>query len=204
MLALQLLLLSERLIERAARGARLYEGLVISGVEFETAMLQMQDELRHVVEQIAVVGDDDHRAAIALQIVFKPQYAFKIEIVRRLVEQQQIRRGEKHRRQRHAHAPSAGIFRTWTKLVFVAETEARENPRRARRRRIRINGFKAVMDVAQLVRIVLCFTLRQKCDALLVRRQHGIEQRHRARWHFLRHLPNAPSRGHAHLAVVGM
>jgi hypothetical protein len=76
---------------RAAHGAGLHEGLVIAGIEFELAVLQMQDELRHAVEQVTIMADDDDGAAIAFQIILKPQHTFEIEIVRRLVEQQQVR-----------------------------------------------------------------------------------------------------------------
>jgi hypothetical protein len=60
------------------------------------------------------------------------------------------------------------------------------------------------MNVAQLVRIVLDLRLRQKRDAFLVRCQYGVEQRYIAGRNFLRHLTNAPARGQADFAEVGV
>jgi hypothetical protein len=54
------------------------------------------------------MADDDDRVRIALHIVDKPQNAFKIEIVGRFVQEQQVWRCKEDRSQRDAHAPAAG------------------------------------------------------------------------------------------------
>ena len=57
----------------------------------------------HVVEQVALVADHDHRRRIGLEEVLQPQRRFEIEMVRGLVEQQQVGRGEEQgRRARRA------------------------------------------------------------------------------------------------------
>ena len=132
-----------------ARGARLDEGVVVAGIERELAVFEMQDEFGGRVQQVAVMADDQNRAAIALEIILQPQHAFEIEIVGRLVEQQQIGRGEQDRGQRHAHAPAAGEFRAGAKLVLGRKAETRQDGRRARRRRIGVDRFQPGMDVAQ-------------------------------------------------------
>ncbi|MND44711.1 hypothetical protein D3C80_355560 [compost metagenome] len=51
------------------------------------------------------MADDDDCVRITLHIIDKPQHAFEIEIVGRLIEQQQIRFRKQHGSQSHAHTP---------------------------------------------------------------------------------------------------
>ena len=97
-------------VEHFARGALLFERGVGSLVERQLAAIEVQDLVDRGVEQVAVMADDDHGARIVRQMVFEPQRALEIEIVGRLVQQQQIGRGEQRRGERHAHAPAAGKF----------------------------------------------------------------------------------------------
>ncbi len=115
----------------------------------------MQDELADAVEQIAVMADDQHGAAIALQIILQPQHAFEVEIVGRLVQQEKIGRREQDRRQRHAHAPAAGEFGAGPQLVLGRKAEPGQDRRRARRCGIGVDGFEPGMDVAEPVGIGL-------------------------------------------------
>ena len=88
-------------------GPGLFEAIVAAGVERQLLLVEMYDLIHHLVQQIAVVGDKQQRTRVADQEVLEPEGGLEIEVVGRLVEQQQIRRGEKHRRKRHAHAPAA-------------------------------------------------------------------------------------------------
>ena len=54
------------------------------------ATVQFQNPTRHVVEEIAVVGDGDHRSLVLLQVLFEPVDAFGVEVVGRFVEQQHV------------------------------------------------------------------------------------------------------------------
>jgi hypothetical protein len=67
----------------------------------------MQDRAHRAVQKPAVVADDQHGVRVAREVAFQPQRAFEVEIVRRLVEQQQVGLREQHARQRHAHPPAA-------------------------------------------------------------------------------------------------
>ena len=110
-LALRLLLLGELEVERLALAALALERRVAAAVERQLAAVEVQDPIDRIVEQVAVVADDDHGARIARQMVLEPQRAFEVEIVGGLVEQQEIGLGEQHGGERHAHAPAAGEFR---------------------------------------------------------------------------------------------
>src|SRR6478735_9331662 len=61
----------------------------------------MQDVLGNTVQQIALVAHYDETCPIGLEEGFEPQRRLEIEMVGRLVEQQQVRLGEQQRRKRH-------------------------------------------------------------------------------------------------------
>ena len=54
------------------------------------AAVQLEDPLRHVVEEVAVVRDRHDRARVLLEELLEPVDALGVEVVRRLVEQQQV------------------------------------------------------------------------------------------------------------------
>ena len=83
------------------------EPVVVAGIKGQLAVFQMQNFPGHPVQQVAVVADQQHRARIISQIGFQPKGRLEIEMVGRLVQQQQVGFGEQQRRQRHAHAPAA-------------------------------------------------------------------------------------------------
>ena len=55
------------------------------------AALELEDPLRHVVEEVPVVGDRHDGAGVVLQEPLQPVDALRVEMVRRLVEQQEVR-----------------------------------------------------------------------------------------------------------------
>ena len=56
--------------------------------------VELEDPAGHVVEEVAVVGDGDDRAGVLLQRPLQPGHRLGVEVVRRLVEQQQVGLGE--------------------------------------------------------------------------------------------------------------
>ena len=75
---------------------------------------------------------------IVAQIALEPQRAFEIEVVGRLVEQQQLGLEEQHGRERDAHAPAARQRAAGALLRRLVEAEAGQDAaRRARARRAR-------------------------------------------------------------------
>src|SRR3546814_12594167 len=61
-----------------------------------------------LVQKIAVVADDQDRFRIGLEEAFEPERRLEVQVVRRLVQQQQFRACEQRRREGHAHAHAAG------------------------------------------------------------------------------------------------
>ena len=71
-------------------------------------MVQFQDPLRDVVEEVPVVGDRDDRARVLLQEPLQPVDGLGIEMVRGLVEQQQVRVLQEQPGERHATLLATG------------------------------------------------------------------------------------------------
>ena len=122
---------------RRALGALPLEGVVAARIERQLAALEVEDGVDDIVEQVALVADDDQRAGIGLEEVLEPQRRFEVEVVRRLVEQQHVGRGEQQRGERDAHLPAAREAVERLRLHRLVEAEADEDPRGARRRRCR-------------------------------------------------------------------
>ena len=54
------------------------------------AAIEFENPAGDVVEEVAVVGDDEDGARIIAQMAFEPGHQFGVEVVGRLVEQQQL------------------------------------------------------------------------------------------------------------------
>ena len=152
----------------------------------------MQDVIDGVVQQFAVVADDDGGVRVLPQPRFQPQRALQVEVVGRLVEQQQVGRGEQRGGQRHPHPPAAGKLGHRAAEVGVGEPQAGQDFGRAARRPVGVDLDQAVVDVAQLFRLGGIETGQQR-RAFHIGREHGFEQGNRGRRMFLVH--RADSRG---------
>ena len=198
-----LLLLGQGGIERTLGGARRDEGVVAAGVERQLAVFEMQDEFGRGVQEIAVMADDQHGAAIAAQEILQPQHAFEIEVVGGLVQQQEIGAREQNGRKRHAHAPAAGKFGTGTLLLLRGKSETRENRGGARRRGIGIDIVEPGVDVAERVGFGFGLGRKQQLCAFAIRRQHRVEQAVSAAGCLLRHRADFPVARPGDLPAVG-
>ena len=63
---------------------------VVALVGDAAAAVELQDPAGDVVEEVAVMGDDQDRARIAAQVAFQPGDGLGVEMVGGLVEQQQL------------------------------------------------------------------------------------------------------------------
>jgi hypothetical protein len=160
---LGLLLGLGRLHEAQLFGPRLFEGVVVAGVELQLAVRQVQDVGADLVQHLAVVADDQRGRRILLQPRLQPQRAFQIEVVGRFVQQQHVRLGEQRRRKRHAHAPAAREMRHRPVQVLLTEAETDQDFRRPGRRGVGVDldepgpdfahllGFRGLQPAQQLV-----------------------------------------------------
>ena len=77
-------------------------GGVVSFVDVVARAIELEDPVHDIVEEIAVVGDEDDVAGIVDQMLFEPLDALGVEVVGRLVEQQDAGLLEQQPRQRDA------------------------------------------------------------------------------------------------------
>ena len=75
------------------------------------AAVELEDPARDVVEEVAVVGHRDDGAVVVLQVPFEPRDRLRVEMVRRLVEQQQVGLAEQQAAQRDPAALATAQLR---------------------------------------------------------------------------------------------
>ena len=71
--------------------------------------------------------DDQDRAGVALQIVLEPEQRLEVEMVGRLVQQQQVRLLRQQPRQVRAHDPAAAHLARGPVEILFAEAQAGED-----------------------------------------------------------------------------
>ena len=79
----------------------------IAGIRAQHAAIELRDARRHAIEERAVVRDHDAGGHLQQQL-FEPLDAVDVEMVRRLVEQQQLRLQRERECQRRAFALATG------------------------------------------------------------------------------------------------
>ena len=72
------------------------------------AAIELEDPAGDVVEKVAVVRDRDDGARVVLEKALEPGDRFGVEMVGRLVEQQQVRRSQQQAAQRDTAPLAAG------------------------------------------------------------------------------------------------
>ena len=73
-----------------ALGLLLEIGRIIALVDEVFAAIELEDPVDDIVEEVAVVGDEDDVAGIVDEMLFEPLDALGVEMVGRLVEQQDV------------------------------------------------------------------------------------------------------------------
>ncbi len=95
-------------LHREALGLLLQVGRVVALVGVGAAAVEFEDPLGDVVQEVPVVGDGQDRALVLGEVLFEPLHALGVEVVGRLVEQQQVGLGQQQLAQRDAAALTAG------------------------------------------------------------------------------------------------
>ena len=89
-------------------------GLQVSGVvtliRVQVTAIDLADPFGHVVHEVTVVGDGDDGTLVLVQELLQPQDRLGIEVVRGLVEQQQVRSFEQQLAQCHTAAFTTGAY----------------------------------------------------------------------------------------------
>ena len=83
---------------------------VIARVADELALRNFMHLRDDFIHELAVMGNEQHRARIILQVTLQPQQRKQIQMVRRFVQQQQVRFHHEQPCQPGAHDPAAAHF----------------------------------------------------------------------------------------------
>ena len=114
------------------------ERRVVAGPRRQAAAIELDDPRRQPLEERAVVRDEDDGAAVVGEEGLEPGDGFDIEVIGRLVQQQQIRLADERARQQHAALPPA---------------RQRVDNRRRRQRQPRHHHVRLVMTLPLVVRV---------------------------------------------------
>ena len=175
-----------------------------AGVEGELAAVEMRDGVDAALEQPAVVADDDRGPGEALQPAFQPHGGLEVEVVGRLVEQQQFGLEEQHAGERHAHPPAAGELARRSRLRGGVEAEAGEDGRGAGGGAVGLDRDQAFVDLGHAVAVRVAVGLGEQGGAFCVGGQHGLDQGLVATGRFLGDMAHAGAGGEADLAAIGL
>ncbi len=88
-------------------GALLQVARVVAGVDRQTPVLEGGHMVDARIHEGPVVGDDEHRAVVAGDEAAEPLDALEVEVVRGLVEQEEVGMAQEELGQRDAHLPAA-------------------------------------------------------------------------------------------------
>src|SRR5262245_41275134 len=105
----------------------LEEGVVVSREEDRRAAADLRDRRRDAIDEVAVVRDDDERPLVLVERVLQDLAARQIEVVRRLVEEEQVRRAYEKTREGQARLLTAGEHADPLVDVVPGEEEASED-----------------------------------------------------------------------------
>ena len=150
------LFLREHLVELGVLGAFDFEffGLatairgVASRITREPSAIEFGDARRHLVEKGAIVRDEDHAAGELDQQRFEPRDGFDVEVVGRLVEQQQV--GLDHHRARERDALALAARQIGDARIGV-ELEAGHHAFETMRDRPAVDGIERALRRSELV-----------------------------------------------------
>jgi hypothetical protein len=85
----------------------LQPGGVVALVRDALAAVELEDPARDVVQEVPVVGHGDHGALVLGQVLLEPRDGVGVQVVRRLVEEQEVGLGEQQPAERDAAALAA-------------------------------------------------------------------------------------------------
>ena len=102
--------------------------LVVAAVEVKFGAGDFDDADADGVEKCAVVGDDEDGAAIIREVILEPAESFKIEVVGRFVEHEEVRLHHQQACQVGAHDPAAAHGAGGAMMIALAEGQTSQDP----------------------------------------------------------------------------
>jgi len=120
---------------------------IVAGVgdELLGVRVDLDDAFDQLVHEIAVVRDHQHRAGVVSQVALEPEQGKQVEVVRRLVEHQEVGLHDEQAGEVGAHDPAAGILAGRLVEVRLLVAEAGQNLLRLRFELVAVNKRELVL-----------------------------------------------------------
>ena len=136
--------------DRLLLGARGDVLIVVARVAAHALELEADDARNLLVQEVAIVGDQDEAAAPLLEELAEPRDRRHVEVVGRLVEQQHVGALEQEACEHAAHLPAAGELLEVAVLVTGRKAEAGEDRERFVLAEEAIEVIDAIVQLADL------------------------------------------------------
>ena len=156
-----------------------------------------------IVQKLAVMANDQGGMRIFFEPRLQPHGPFQIEIIGRLIKEEQVRFGKQGRCQGHPHPPAARKLGHGAAKVGGGKAEAGENFSGAGRRAIGIDLDQAAIDLAQTLGR-RGFQFLQKAVALDIGFKNCVDQGDWRRGMFLADRADAGIARHGDIAAARM
>ena len=200
-----LLLLEGALLQRQLLAAQDFELTVVATVTLDLLILDVQRDVADLVEKFAIVRNHDERTGVTLEPVFEPDDGVQIQVVGRLVEQQQIGRAHERLRQIQAHAPPAREAGDRQLRLRQRKAEAEQQRLAAGRGGVPVGVGEGRVGVGLGMAVVSDFRRRNIRFDLTQPRvavENVVERSTLDRWRLLHHMRQAPATGHEDIAPI--
>ena len=132
-------------------GALVDEVRVVADVLGRAAVVELDDPVGDLVDEVAVVADQHDRPGVLRQEAGQPLDRCQVEVVGRLVEQQDVGVLEQQPRERHPHHPAAAERADVALHVTVGESEPGEDAARLGLEPVAAERLEPMLDAAVLV-----------------------------------------------------
>jgi hypothetical protein len=100
--------------------------IVVAGVDLDGAEIEVGHVGADLVQEVAVVRDDDDGGVALVQHVFQPADGVDVEVVGRFVEQQDVGVGEQRLRQQHAQLEARCDLAHRAVVLFGGDADAEQ------------------------------------------------------------------------------
>ena len=174
-----LVLLALRLPQRVDARAVLDEVMaVIPDVIGKRAQRQIGHARDHGIEEEPIVRYQNDRVRIRVQVLFEPVARLEVEMIRGLVEQQQVRLAEKQLGERDAHLPATRKGLGRTSEIGGLEPQPLQDRGGPELDAVTISQTEAILQIAVSMqhRIVLGLGNGRIAEALLERVHFGLDR----------------------------
>ena len=100
--------------------------VVVARVDAQLAVIQIGHVGADGIQEMAVMGDDDHGAVALVEQLFQPADGVDVQVVGGLVQQHDLGIGEQHLRQQHAQLPARRHRAHRAGVLFDRDAQAQQ------------------------------------------------------------------------------